>query len=355
VPRSHLLMATAIAAVAAGLVAGCDKTPTRSIAVLHDARLEIVGPASIAPERTVQLNAVVHRSDGTTRDATNEAQWLSRDEHIVTVSSAGQATARARGETQINVSVPALQSTKTIFVLPDGTFRLSGVVRNNGAPIGGARVEVTGGSATGLVTMSDSVDGGYRLYGVAGETSILASKDGYESPEQRLVVTDHQTLNLEVTPVRVENVSGTYTMTITAAPRCSASLPAEARVRTYTAVLSQSGSTVVATLSGARFVIDGVGRGNRFGGWLDPGQLMLNFEPYDFYYYTYLDRTHADVIEEVAGGYLVIVGFAQLSLSPRRLVGRIKGEMDFFRTLPPAPRSAECFDVATGHEVVFAR
>jgi Bacterial Ig-like domain (group 2) len=351
--RLELLTVRAIAV--AGLLAACDKTPTRSIAVVHDARLEIAGPASIAPDRTAQFSAIVHRSDGTTRDVTNEAQWLSRDEHILTVSSSGRATAHARGETQINVIVPALQSTRTILVLPDRTFRLSGTVRNNNAPVGGARVEVTGGSAAGLVTMSDSIDGGYRLYGVAGDTSILASKDGYDSPEQRLVVTDHQTLNLELTPVLVENVSGTYTMTITAAARCSANLPAEARVRTYTAVLSQNGSTVAVTLSGARFVTDGVGRGNRFSGWLNPGQLLLNLEPYDFYYYTYIDRTHADVIEEVAGGYLVIVGFAQLSLSPRRLVGRIQGEMDFFRSLPPAPRSAECFDVGTGHEVVFAR
>jgi hypothetical protein len=338
-----------------GLVAACDKTPTRSIAVLHDARLEITGPASIPPDRTGNFTAIVHRSDGTTRDVTAEAQWLTRDQHILTVSPGGQATGRKRGETQINASIPGLQSTKTVFVLPDGTFRLSGVVRTAGVPVGGARVEVTGGLATGLVTMSDNVDGGYRLYGVSGETSVLATKDGYQSQEQRLLVRDHETLNLEVTLVRVDDVSGTYTITITAAESCRASLPAEARVRTYTVVLTQSGQNVVATLTGARFVIDGTGRGNRFQGWLDSGRLFLDLQPYDYYYYTFLESRHADVIEEIAGGYLVVVGFARLSLSPRRLLGRMSGEMDFFPTAPPGPASAKCLDFSAGHEIVLAR
>ena len=97
--------------------------------------------------------------------------------------------------------------------------------------------------------------------------------------EERLLVRDHETLNLEVTPVRVDDVSGTYTMTITAAESCRARLPAEARVRTYTVVLTQSGQNVVATLTGARFVIDGTGHGNRFQGWLDSGRLFLDLQP----------------------------------------------------------------------------
>ncbi len=129
----------------AGFVAACDKTPTRSIAVLHDARLEITGPASVPPDRTGNFNAFVHRSDGTTRDVTAEAQWLTRDQDILTVSPGGQATGRQRRETQINASIPGLQSTKTVFVLPDGTFKLSGVVRTAGVPVGAARVEVTVG------------------------------------------------------------------------------------------------------------------------------------------------------------------------------------------------------------------
>ncbi len=203
--------------------------------------------------------------------------------------------------------------------------------------------------------MSESVDGGYRLYGVAGETSVLATKDGYQSQEQRLLVRDHETLNLEVTPVRVDDVSGTYTMTITAAESCRARLPAEARVRTYTAVLTQSGQKVVATLTGGRFVIDGTGHGNRFHGWLDSGRLFIDLQPYDVYYFTFVDSRHADVIEEIAGGYLVVVGFSRLSFSPRRLVGRMSGEMDFYSTVPPGPPSVRCLDFAAGHEIVLAR
>ena len=96
--------------------------------------------------------------------------------------------------------------------------------------------------------------------------------------EQRLLVRDHETLNLEVTPVRVDDVSGTYTMTITAAESCRASC-LRVRVRTYTVVLTQSGQNVVATLTGARFVIDGTGHGNRFHGWLDSGRLFLDLQP----------------------------------------------------------------------------
>ncbi|MGH9200603.1 MAG: carboxypeptidase regulatory-like domain-containing protein [Vicinamibacterales bacterium] len=340
----------------AGLLATCDKTPTRSIATVYDARLEITGPASVPPDRTAQFNAILRRSDGTTRDATAETQWLTRDQGVLTISPTGQATGHKRGETQISASIPGLQGTKTVFVLPDGTFRLSGAVRNAGVPVGGARVEVTGGPAAGLVTMSDNLDGGYRLYGVSGDTSILATKDGYQSQEQRLFVTDHQTLNLDVTLVRVDNVSGTYTMTITASELCRARLPEEARTRTYTVVLTQSGRDVEATLSGAAFAIDAEGRGNRFRGWLEPERLTLDLQPHDYYYYYFLPGRHPDVIEQIAGGYLVLAGAMRLSLSPRRLLGRLNGTMDLFTMIPPAGQIAQCLDsFGNGHQVVLSR
>jgi len=403
-----------------------------------------VGADSVPPGGTAQYSAVAHQSDGSTRDVTSEAVWRTWNASVLTVSSTGLATGHARGATNIETSAGGRSSNKEIIVVPTGTYRLSGVVREEGLPMAGVRVEVvagagqgfvavtnvfgeyvfwgvaaaievrvtrdgyqeqrkslqitshqtldfdlipsrpraevagtytltvtaaagcramlpegarirtytaavrqdgprltvtlegprfysqgtrllnsfrgtevTGGPAAGLVTTSNNFDGSYRLYGVSGDTSVLATKEGYQSQEQRVVVTDHQTLNLDLMVTRVDDVSGAYSMTITASELCRAALPQDARMRTYTVVLTQRGRDVEATLGGAKFVVDAEGRGNRFRGRLEPESLRFELQPMDFYYYYYAGSRHPDVIEGHAGGYLVLVGPMRLSVAVR--------------------------------------
>ena len=61
-----------------------------------------------------------------------------------------------------------------------------------------------------------------------------------------------------------ENVAGTYTLTIAAAPECRALLPAELHERRYEAVLTQDNHRVTATLEGTMFYTSKDGRRNAF-------------------------------------------------------------------------------------------
>ena len=83
-----------------------------------------------------------------------------------------------------------------------------------------------------------------RLYGVAGDTTLRVSKEGYQTHTQNLVVTDDTpSLAVALTLVRPRlDVSGAYTLTITADPSCSGGLLEPLRTRSYAAVLTQVGA-----------------------------------------------------------------------------------------------------------------
>jgi hypothetical protein len=222
-------------------VAACDKDPPggpspRPTGVI---RLELTGPASLPPGGEEQFRATAYLSDGSQRDVTTEAAWTSANSSIVSVSASGRATARERGETDIRVAFSQVISTNRVMVLPPGTFKLSGRVldADSGLGVTDARVEVTGGSAAGLSTLSQ--DGHYALYGVSGQTPIRGTKVGYAASGFIVSVTNHRTQDLPLVSLTVPfDPSGTYTLTITAAPECRTALPEDAWVRTYRAVIT---------------------------------------------------------------------------------------------------------------------
>jgi len=209
----------------------------------------------------------------------------------------------------------------------------------------GARVEVIGSTAVPFSTTD--VNGRYRLYGVpSGNVQLRLSKDGYEPNVANVLVSDHQTQNFVMTlttPRR--DVTGTYTLTIRAAGDCSATLPEEARFRTYTAVLTQVGPQVDVSVTGATFALNRNGRGNRFRGRVEPGQVVFTLAPYDGYYYFY--GYYADLAEQLTTSlYLVVSGSVATSITTSRLEGRLNGSFltfarDLRRSPLPAP-AVEC-------------
>lgn len=52
-------------------------------------RLEVAGPSAVPPGETAQFRATAHFSDGTTRDVTGEAAWLSSNSSVLTLSGGG--------------------------------------------------------------------------------------------------------------------------------------------------------------------------------------------------------------------------------------------------------------------------
>ena len=199
--------------------------------------LEIAGPASVLPGQTAQFTATARFADGSTRDVTKEAVWRVEPfccpvppTPVLTVSFDGVVAGLNPGEAFVSTSFGPGRSSKQGLVLHDGTFRHHGFVDDAGVPVPDARVTVTEGSATGLATTTD-VNGQYRLHGVSGPTDVEVTKPGYLEQRQELTVTrNHQTLtfHLKLSAPR-EDVGGTYTLTVTAAPECASKLPAEAR------------------------------------------------------------------------------------------------------------------------------
>jgi hypothetical protein len=193
-----------IALALAGSLMACD-SPTRPQppidppnppAIPMLVRIDVEGPGTIAPGEAVQFTASVHYSDGSRRNVTSdpETTWRTSDTRILAISSTGLATGGNRGDASVTLVFGARSATKGDgIVVPAGTFRLTGTLTDSGIGLAGVRVEVTLGSATGLVTEAFST---YRLYGVSGDTEIRVTKEGYQEERRRMQITRHETANL---------------------------------------------------------------------------------------------------------------------------------------------------------------
>lgn len=235
--RITCLAVPATAALFGLLLIGCDDNPPTAPDPERVTSLELTGPESISPGGTEQFRVVARTFNGASRDVTAEASWSSADTSIVTVAADGRATGGLRGETMVRATYSGVTGGRNVLVLPPGTFKLFGRVFDANVAVSNARVEVTSGSATGLWTISRT--GSYALYGVAGPTEVTVTKEGYRPHLERLEVSRHLALDVPLAPVAPPwDPSGTYTMTITAAPECRDALPEEARARTYPASIA---------------------------------------------------------------------------------------------------------------------
>jgi hypothetical protein len=321
--------------------------------------LRIEGPASVPPGQTAQYTATASFADGSTRDVTKEAVW--RAEPIccpvpptpaLTVSADGVATGLNPGGVRVSASLGGSRSSKNVLVLHDGTFKTYGWVYDAGVLVPDARVAVVEGSATGLATTTGS-GGFYNLYGVSGPTDIAVTKPGYVEQTQELTVTHNfQSLafHLKLSAPR-EEVGGTYTLTIVAAPECASRLPAEARERRYEAVLTQADARFTATLQGATFYTSGNERYNTFSGAVEPGRLtfwIIGIDPYDLF------GRHADVLEQLtASTYFSLGGPVVVSGSGARRSGTLDGAIEIVGAPPRYDPIAWC--ESRGHRIELTR
>jgi hypothetical protein len=271
---------------------------------------------------------------------------------VLTVSADGIATGLNPGEVFLSVSLGTRSFShlsKRVLVLPPGTFRLSGSVRDDGNSVPDARVTVIEGSTTGMATTTDTV-GAYRLYGVSGPTDIAVTKPGYVEQKRELTVTsNNQFLNFNLTlSGSREDVGGTYTLTIIAAPECASRLPAEARERRYEAVLAQAGPEVTARLEGATFYTSGNRRYNTFLGVVQPPGLRFWVSGGGYFYY---DGNRAgDVVEQLtASTYFSLWGSLAVTGSSARRSGTLDGEIQVIGPPPGFNPIAWC--QSTGHRV----
>ena len=338
---------TRLALVLAGLIvlSTCNDRPSPSLppttpgpptpvppAVL---RIEINGPGEIEPGESVQFTATAFKTDNTTENVTAQAIWSPPSTQVLTVSSGGLVTGRARGEQFIQARYQNRTATLRVLVLPRGTFKLSGNVREGGVGIPDAEVTVLSGTGQGLSVRS-GFNGAYTLYGVAGNLRLEVKRDGYHTREFNLDVRGHQVEGLEIVALQARSdFRGVYGLTITAA-NCrsgNASFPEEAKRRVYTATVSQDGGRLTVKLSDANLLLVN-GRGDQFTGFVDvAGGIRFTISDSSFYYYYYYYTGSYDIMERMTSQTLVVVGTVTAQGSPARISGTLNGSINVAGTL----------------------
>ncbi len=325
--------------VAAVLCAACDKSPTAPTpaagltppAGAPTVRsLAIAGPDVVDLGATSQFRVMAQLSDESSRDVTTEASWSGASGGLISVSASGSIRGLERGETRVSAEFDGRRESKVVMVLPAGTYRLTGTVieADSSGPVIGALVEVTTGVGARLTARTDRT-GTYRLYGVSGQTGLRVTRDGYQPTAGTAFVTDQSASHNIALPLVAPraDVSGIYTLTITAASHCGAGLgdgrlPDEARVRSYQADVRQDGPRVTVTLSGPTF------RGHAFSGRVEPGGVVFDLPWHDSN--DFADPSIIDLLP--TSGVLTADGHVTAAISPNRLAGLFNAEFSIFET-----------------------
>ena len=281
---------------------------------------------------------------------TADASWRSSDSRVLRITAGGSASAIARGEANVNAAFFVVSPGVNVLVLESGTYRLSGKVSESGAALGGAAVEVVAGTGAGLRATTNYA-GQYALYGVAGEVQVRASADGLEPQTLTVVVADNATDDVDLRPaVTPADLSGSWSLRLTASSGCSASLPDQTIERSFNLLISQQGTHFVAQLSSPTLV-----GSLQLNGRIFDRTLALEI-PVDAYYsnppyYYLLDRVDATWL-------LGIDGSAQAVVAGGSIGGTLKGEFVLYEVpsgakLPSGSPKATCR--AADHGFILSR
>lgn len=320
--------------------------------------LEILGPGTVAPGESQQFTAVFHQSNGETIVVTDSTTWTTEDPDLAVPAAAdpGLVTGLVAGETVLQARYGNVGRTRKILVLPSGTFRMRGHVTDQGTPVWPAVVEVVSGPNADVFDVTDP-SGAYALYGVPSDAEVRVSRDGYEPLVQRvMLVNNDDPVDFTLTPdFPRPDLSGTYTLTITADPACAGALPAAARTRTYDAVIEQMGPHVHVTLGGADFITAG-GGGNGFSISVSRDQLIANLAAsgYDFYSY-YYGPSVMERLDSVTA--YSPSGTAELQSVPSGLSGPLDGDISVFTGVGDPLSNAELVALCHSdrHQFTLAR
>lgn len=317
---------------ALSLLGACDGSPTIPAPTRNDpgiTRVELSGPATIAPGATARFSLTAFFTDGSSRDVAQQASWRSGNVSVVTIDD-GVATGRALGETTIFSIYRGLGNAKEVLVLPPGTYRVAGSVReidSTGMALGGATVQLVSDRAS-LETVTDG-EGRFALYGVPSDVELRVSKEGYTPHIRSLHLSDHAALEVHLgLTVSRPDISGRYMLTI-GSQDCTTSawsvpLQPDLRQRTYSAEIVQNGTRAIVTVAGPVF------SSNKFEGTVEPGGATFRLAQGSYYYYGVLPALTERLPD---GTILAVTGSAATTLSGRGLAGTLRGSILHLRNL----------------------
>jgi len=296
-------------------------------------RIDIVGPSVVAPNSTTQYTATAGAADGSTRDITSLANWQTSDGRVLTITATGIASAQRIGETAVTIRNGNLRGSLEVLVLPPGTYRVGGMVKEAGVPVAGASVDVV--ENADIHTLTDA-SGSYRLYGVAGDVQMRVTKEGYRARVSRLTVTANESLDFTLERVSPPaNLTGIYTLLLAAGPCVyggTIGVPDNEQTRRYDAVVTQDGPGLKVQLSGAQFATRG-DRGDGFKGWIYPDRITFVFSGWDDYVYSGIYYNLVEILAENPSKLLTVSGEVSATASETGISGSLDGTIEVVRRL----------------------
>ena len=340
-----------------------DPSPTTVLEIVGPGvpRSVLGGPSSyfVAPGETVRFRALEKSANRSARDVTNEVEWRSDNFNVSVVAGLVTGQQVGPGTLRVHRSGTGVGTHAGVIVIPPSTYVVGGRVSESTDPlvdVDAPLVLVTSGLAQGQSTVAF---GSYRLYGLAGQTTLRVTRDGYQTQEQTIDVTDHQRLDIELQLLAPRpDVSGQYTWTMTAAGTCEGlrtegTLPEEAKQRRYTASVTQRGPELSVKVSGADFMApmpaDRVVRGR-----IESGRVMF----YLWWGDAWWDFGPPQIVERLSTGEtLVLDGSAQATISERRMAGVFDGGFYVYpRGVSPAVGTAPAASCSSSrHQFVMSR
>ena len=204
-----------ILAIASLVVVSCNSSSPTGPGGFHPlhnttSSLTISGPARVAPGTSAQYTATGRMADTTSQDISTKVLWRTSSGSVLTISSAGLATTKANGETIVTASSGAVSASLSVMVLPPGTYRLAGAVRDADQTVPGASVTVTSGQGGGASAVTNSL-GTYVLYGVAGEVDFTVTRVAYTTVTHQVAVDRDNVFDItDFSVAGVPKIAGTY-------------------------------------------------------------------------------------------------------------------------------------------------
>jgi carboxypeptidase family protein len=288
--------------------------------------VRIDGPASVAPGTSAQYRLIASFDDGTTSDVTSQAAWATTNASVLSVGPGGIVQAKSRGEATLSGRYSNRENHVYVFVLEDGTYRVTGRVMESGGGLPDARVDVIAGTGVGLSATTTS-NGSYALYGLAGQVQLQAELGGFEKDRRTIVVNENTNADFALRPtVTPTDLNGNWRLTLTASSGCAPGVPEDAATRTYSATVAQTGTFLRIKLESPAIPavdvrLDGVVVDRRL-------TVLLPFD--DFYYAAYGLRYYSLVETLGASRVLAIAGTARGERAGNAVTGTLDGEFALY-------------------------
>jgi hypothetical protein len=283
--------------------------------------LTLSGPTQIAPGETARFTATGKFSDGSTQDITTKASWFGAGP-VLRLVSPGQFEGLQPGETRVSAAFGRLNvPSQTVMVLPPGTFKLSGTVRDESGVVEGVVMEARSGGVSKTVTTLR--DGKYAFYGVAGAVELVTSGRGYQTQDVTFPVNEHTVRDVSLTTTATSlDLAGTWTLSLSASSPCSEAWPESIRHLDETTEITQQGTRLTFRFTAPTIQPGFTGTSGRIAG--TEFSLAIDFDDY------YLDY---GLLERVTPtDWVGVAGTGEGTGDQSTIRGTFKGRFDYYVT-----------------------